>query len=315
MPKISLMFEGQNGLYWPQWKRLVAEAEDLGFAGIFRSDHFTNANPPDLPSLELVTSLTYLADRSQHLHFGPLVAPVSFRDPIMFIRQAAALDDLSGGRMYLGLGAGWQEREHRLFGYKLGDVKTRFQRLTEALEVATLLLNSKEPVTFKGKHYQLDEATLLPRPQRPGGPRILIGGNGPQKTLPLVARYAHVWNAVFISPELFRERNAQLDELLVKQGRQPGDVSRTAMLGTVFARDTAELERKLAGTNTNPANPEQKMADNIEGIVQSGRLVGTADHMREQIQRFAEAGAEELMVQWIDLEDIEGLRALAKAVL
>ena len=198
----------------------------------------------------------------------------------MFIRQAAALDDLSGGRMYLGLGAGWQDREHRMFGYELGDLKTRFQRLTEALEVATLLLNSDEPVTFKGKHYQLDGATIMPRPQRPGGPRILIGGNGLQKTLPLAARYAQDWNAVFISPENFRERNAQLDELLVKQGRQPGEVSRSAMLGLIFGRDTADLERKLAA---HPAKPGQKLADHIENIVQSGRLVGTAEHLREQI--------------------------------
>jgi alkanesulfonate monooxygenase SsuD/methylene tetrahydromethanopterin reductase-like flavin-dependent oxidoreductase (luciferase family) len=152
----------------------------------------------------------------------------------------------------------------------------------------------------------------MPRPQRPGGPRILIGGNGPQKTLPLAARYAQAWNAVFISPENFRERNALLDELLVKQGRQPGEVSRSAMIGLIFGRDTADLERKLAAR---PAKPGQKLADHIENFVQGGRLVGTAEHLREQIQRFADAGAEELMLQWIDLEDIEGLRALAKAVL
>src|SRR5258708_26587237 len=101
MVAISIMIEGQNGLTWPRWKRIVKEVEELGFAGLFRSDHFTNASPPDKDSLEMIVSLTYLADHSQRLHFGPLVAPVSFRDPRMLARQAASLDDLSGGLVSL----------------------------------------------------------------------------------------------------------------------------------------------------------------------------------------------------------------------
>src|SRR5258708_8973077 len=107
MVALSIMIEGQMGLTWRHWKRIVSEVEDLGFAGLFRSDHFTNARPPDKDSLEMVVSLTYLADHTQRIHFGPLVAPISFRDPPMLARQAAALDDLSGGRVILGLRARW----------------------------------------------------------------------------------------------------------------------------------------------------------------------------------------------------------------
>src|SRR5579884_615819 len=178
MVAVSIQVEGQNGLTWPRWKRMVAEVEDLGFAGLFRSDHFTNARPPDKESLEMLVSLTYLADHSQRIHFGPLVAPVSMRHPAMLARQAAALDDLSGGRMILGLGAGWQEREHQHFGFPLGDIPTRMRRLEEGLEVITRLLHSDEPVNYEGQFFQLHDAILLPRPQRPGGPAILIGGNG-----------------------------------------------------------------------------------------------------------------------------------------
>src|SRR5438045_3913259 len=141
----------------------------------------------------MITSLTYLADHTQRIHFGPLVAPLSMRNPSLLARQAAALDDLSNGRMILGLGAGWQEREHHLFGFDLGDVPTRFSRFEEGLEVVTRLLKSDEPVTFEGHFFQLRGATLLPRPQRPGGPSILLGGNGVKRTLPLVARYADIW--------------------------------------------------------------------------------------------------------------------------
>src|SRR5258707_7098519 len=112
------------------------------------------------------------------MHFGSLVAPLSMRDPVMLARQAAALDDLSHGRMVLGVGAGWNEREHAMFGYPLGDNATRFARLEEGLEVITRLLHTDERVSHNGRFYHLSEAMLLPRPARPGGPRLLIGCSG-----------------------------------------------------------------------------------------------------------------------------------------
>ncbi len=148
MVAVSIMIEGQMGLTWARWQRLVAAVDGLGFAGLFRSDHFTNTRPPDEDSLETIVALTYLADHSRNVHFGPLVAPLSFRDPTMLARQAAALDDLSGGRMILGLGAGWQEREHSLFGHELGDIPTRMARLEEGLAVVTRLLRSDTPSRF-----------------------------------------------------------------------------------------------------------------------------------------------------------------------
>src|SRR5260221_12781614 len=116
MVALSIMIEGQNGLTWPHWKRIVREVEDLGFTGLFRSDHFTHAQPPDDDSLEMIVSLTYLADHTQRIHFGSLVPPITFRDPCVLARQAAALDDLSGGRLILGGEAGESVREDYLFG-------------------------------------------------------------------------------------------------------------------------------------------------------------------------------------------------------
>ncbi len=179
--EVSAQIEGV-GLTWDRWKPMVPELERLGFAGIYRSDHL--ASPPDgsivVDWLELVVSLTYLADHTQRARFGSLVAPVSFRDPAMLARQASALDDLSGGRMVLGVGTGWVDGEHQMFGYELGDMETRFARLEEGLEVITLLLRSDEPVSYEGRFYQLRDALLLPRPRRPGGPPIMIGGIGPK---------------------------------------------------------------------------------------------------------------------------------------
>ena len=316
MVAISIMIEGQNGLTWPRWKRIVKEVEELGFAGLFRSDHFTNANPPDKDSLEMIVSLTYLADHSQRLHFGPLVAPISFRDPRMLARQAAALDDLSGGRMILGVGAGWQEREHRLFGYNLGDLRTRMARLEEGLEVITRLLRSDEPVTYEGRFFQLRGAILLPRPQRPGGPDIQIGGNGPKRTLPLVARYANHWNGTFISVDDFRERSAILDQLLLVAGRDPADVRRSAMLSLYFGRDMAELDRRLSWRHDEPKYAGKPLDAVIEDLKASGGIIaGTPGEVIEQIKAYDNAGADELMLQWWDLDDIDGLRAFARSVL
>lgn len=315
MTKVSIMIEGQNGLTWPLWKQLVHEVETLGFAGLFRSDHFTNARPPDKDSLEMIVSLTYLADHTERIHFGPLVAPFSFRNPMLLARQAAAIDDLSNGRMILGLGAGWQEREHRLFGFELGDIPTRSSRFAEGLEVTSRLLKSAEPVSYEGQFYQLREATLLPRPQRSGGPRILIGGNGPKRTLPLAARYATIWNAVMIPPEEFRQRSALLDTLLVAVGRQPGDVQRTMMHPINFGRDKAELERRLRWRANNPELANLSLDEAVDHLVQQHEIVGTPDMVVEQIQTYAAAGVEELMLQWLDINDVDGLRALAKSVL
>src|SRR5438105_3246991 len=188
MMKLAIMIEGSLGLTWTRWKRLVSEVDRLGFAGLFRSDHFTMTDPPDIDALELIVSLTYLAAQNQPLHFGPLVAPFSFRDPIMLARQAMALDDLSGGRMILGVGAGWLEREHTMFGYPLGDKVTRMARFEEGLAVISSLIRSDAPVNYDGRFYHLHEAHILPRPQR--ATPILVGGNGPTRTLPLTAQYA-----------------------------------------------------------------------------------------------------------------------------
>ena len=220
----------------------------------------------------------------------------------MTARIARDVDDLSGGRLTLGLGAGWQEREHANFGYDLLPVSQRFARFQQALEVVTRLLRSAEPVSFAGQYYQLHEAILLPRPQRPGGPPILIGGNGLQQTLPLVARYADEWNAVFISAARWVELYARLEELLRARGREPRDVRRSLMTGLVFGLDGDEVQRKLRGKSASD-------------LMERGLIVGTPAEVKRQVGRLAEAGLQRVMLQWLDLDDLAGLEALAKAVL
>jgi F420-dependent oxidoreductase-like protein len=301
---VAIMIEGQYGLNWPRWQKLAAAVEELGFAGLYRSDHFTNNTPPDKDSLELWVSLTWLASHTKRIEFGPLVTPVSVQNPVLTARMAMAVDDLSGGRLTLGLGAGWQEREHSLFGFDLLPLKERFDRFEEGLEVITRLLKSDRPVTYEGSYYQLRGASLLPRPARPGGPRILIGGNGEKRTLPLAARYADEWNAVFAPPAEFARLNAALDELLKAQGRAKKSVRRSLMTGVRFGRTRKELDEKLAAGNQTK-----------EELRKRGIVVGVGEEVKEQLLEREKAGVQRVMLQWLDLDDLKGLAALAKTVL
>lgn len=300
---IALMIEGQAGVDWPAWQRIARAAEDLGFAGLYRSDHFPHGSPPDQAALELWISLTWLASHTERIVFGPLVSPAAFRHPAMTAWMAYQVDDLSGGRLRLGLGAGWHAGEHRTFGLPLLAIEPRFNRFREYLEVVTRLLRSDEPVTFEGDYYTLRDALFMPRPQR-GGPPITIGGNGPRKTLPLVARYADAWNCFWRTPAQVRGLNQRLDDLLAVEGREPSDVRRTMMVGIFFGADEAALQARLAAQGRD-----------AEDLRASGALVGTPGAVRDQLGELADLGLDGVMLQWLDLDDMDGLAALARAVL
>ncbi len=305
--ELAIMIEGQNGLTWPRWQRIVLAVEELGFAGLYRSDHFTNARPPDKDSLELWVSLVWLADHTRRIRFGPLVTPFSFRHPALTARMAAAVDDLSGGRLTLGVGAGWQEREHELFGFDLLPPRERFERFEEGVIVLKQLLAGDKPVTFNGKYYRFAGAQIFPAPQRRAGLPILIGGNGKKRTLPLAAKYADEWNAVFLTPPAFRELNQYLEEWILQAGRHPQQVQRSMMTGLVLGKTQADLEEKMhayGGGGWKPADLRAR-----------GLIVGSPAEVVEQIQALSEAGVQRLMLQWLDLDDLEGMEILAKSVL
>jgi alkanesulfonate monooxygenase SsuD/methylene tetrahydromethanopterin reductase-like flavin-dependent oxidoreductase (luciferase family) len=167
--------------------------------------------------------------------------------------------------------------------------------------VITRLLNSAEPVDFSGEYYRLQEAILLPRPQRPGGPPILIGGNGAKLTLPLTARYASEWNAVYIAPDEFKAKSALLDEMLAANGRSPADVRRSLMTRVEIGEDAAIAPK------FNQQNPAE--------LRQRGLVLGTPARIVDILGTWEQAGLQRIMLQWLDLDDLDGLETLAKEVL
>ncbi|MDH3944283.1 MAG: TIGR03560 family F420-dependent LLM class oxidoreductase [Anaerolineae bacterium] len=307
MLEVALMIEGQMGLNWDRWKRIAIQTEELGFAGLYRSDHYTNPNPPDDDSLELWVSLVWLASHTERIEFGPLVTPLSFRDPTMTARMASAVDDLSGGRLQLGLGAGWQEREHESWGWELLNIPERFERFEDGLQIITQLLNSQEAISYEGNYYQVKDALMLPHPARPGGPPIVIGGSGPKYTLPLAAKYSHEWNCLGRSPEVFKELDAQLDELIAKQGREPREVKRSMMVGFEYGEDDHDLNKRI----------DERFSGkySVDDLEEYGLVVGSGDRIVDRLGKLAQAGVQRVMLQWLDLDGLDRLEAMASEIL
>jgi alkanesulfonate monooxygenase SsuD/methylene tetrahydromethanopterin reductase-like flavin-dependent oxidoreductase (luciferase family) len=312
---LSVQIEIGDGLSWERWKRIVPLVDRLGYRGLYICDHFYAGDGyPD--SVEINLAFAYLATQSQRLEFGSLVAPVSFRDPNFLVRQAMHLDNLSGGRMVLGVGAGWNEREHKSFGYELGDKRTRMDRFAEALEVMTLLARNDAPVSFDGKFYRLENARIMPRATRPNGPRIMVGGAGPQRTLPLTARYAYIWNTGGgRGPEGYKEASTRLDELLVKRGRRPSDVRRTLMAQVIPFRNDDELAQRMR--HLARATPGLSANELLAGLRERSphAIAGSPAECVDRIKAFAQVGVEEIMVQRLDLDDDEGLQIIAEEIM
>lgn len=302
---IGLMIEGQAGLTWERWDRLLRTAERANYQSVFRSDHYTEPTNTDMESLEAWVSLTYAATHTQTLEFGVLVSPITFRHPALLARMAAHVDDLSRGRLTLGMGTGWMEREHTNFGIPFPPLSTRYEMLKDGLEVVTRLLLSDTPTSYQGEHFRLKDAILLPRPQRAGGPPILIGGNGRNKTLALTAEYADEWNGVFIDPATYRDLNQHLNDLLAQRGRASGEVKRSLMTRVTFAKDDADLRRI-----------QTEMGQTLEQLRRGERaLAGTPAMLIDQIGAYRDAGCERFMLQWLDLDDLDGIERMAVDVL
>lgn len=300
--ELAINVEGQNGLNWDNWKRIVLAAEELGFAGVFRSDHFSSFDsPPDLDALECWVSLTWLAGNTRRVQFGPLVTPVTFRHPAITARMAANLDDLSGGRLILGLGTGWAEREHTIWGLELGDMKTRFQRFEEGLELVYRLFHETGPLTLNGRFYSVKDAQLLPRPKRAGGPTILVGGQGGKKTLSLAVRYADEWNTFLMPAADAVQLSKRLDEALAEAGRDPESIRRSIMLNVVVGKTDADVKRKMGGMT--------------EAECRAIGVIGTANAVADQLAEYAAAGLYRVVAQMNDLNDMDFLEILGTQVI
>ncbi len=309
MPDLGIMIEGQEDMTWQRFFRLADTVEALGFESLFRSDHLTALEgDAGRASLALWPSLGALAARTRRIRFGPLVCSVTFHHPALLAKNAAAVDQLSGGRFELGLGAGWYAGEHRKFGVRYPPYAARLEMLEEGAHVIQALW-AGGPVDFAGKHFSLVQAETYPLPVQNPAP-FIMGGKGHQ-TLKIVARYATEWNCSYVGLPTFIEKSRELDEACRAIGRDPAAIRRSLMLPFVIGRDAAAVQGRIqAQCATFPNLPTDHA-----GWLAAGFLGGTPAQLLDQIHAWTAAGCTRFMLQHNDLDDLDSLELLASEVL
>jgi F420-dependent oxidoreductase-like protein len=315
MASVGIMIEGQEGLTWNRWRRIAEAVERLGFESLWRSDHlFSLFDVPDRPGLDTWASLTALAMMTRRIRFGPLVCPMTFRHPSLLAREAAAVDVLSGGRLELGVGAGWHEREHQAFGVPYPPIGERFQRLVEGLQVIRALWQ-EGPAHVQGRYYSLQGAAGWPKPVRQSAMPIIVGGRAP-RALRIAARYADEWNcAGNLSPAQVRERVEILDEACRAAGRDPRTLRRSWMGAFLIGANGSALERRARAVQSYLPALADTSAAALPGVLrQRGWLVGSAQEIADQMRALVAEGISRFMLQMFDQEDEEALHMLAEGV-
>jgi F420-dependent oxidoreductase-like protein len=314
--KLGVMLEGQEGLTWDLWRQIMARVEELGFESLWRSDHFMSIVDSNRDVLETWVALTLTAAETTRLRFGSLVCPMTFRHPSLLAQMAAAVDTLSGGRLVLGVGAGWNEQEHRVFGIPFPPLKERMHMLEEGIEVIRRLLDDG-PAYFAGRYYQLDGANPRPKPtQRPRIP-LLIGTTGQGRMLRIVARYADEWDVPGItSPTAYRARCESLAAYCHEINRDPREIRRCVSTAYLIGRNAAELRRR--GEAMQQLIPSLAAHDPgaVPDVLRAdGWLVGTPDQIIVQLRALADEGVERVMFQHNDQTDFDALALLAHDVM
>jgi probable F420-dependent oxidoreductase len=286
------------------WDRLAAtarRAEELGFDSVWISDHFfltlgRYGGPDDIyGSAEPLTALAGLAAVTERVRLGTLVLGAGFRHPALLAKAAVTIDLLSGGRLDLGLGAGWYEDEYGAFGYRFGSAGERFEILEETVEVLGLLFGEKEPVTWEGRHFRLEEAYCRPRPVQEPRPPLWLGGKGGPRLLRLVARRADGWNTVWVwTPEAYAERARALDEACRREGRDPATVARSLGLYTLVGEDERDLVARYRALQR--WMPGGGLDGELLDDWARDKLVGTPEAVIHRLADFAAMGVGEFIV-------------------
>jgi F420-dependent oxidoreductase-like protein len=313
---LGVLIEGEAGLTWDRWRRIVASVEALGYESLWRSDHLLSLLDDGRESLETWVALTLAAAETTRLRFGPLVCPMTFRHPSLLAKMAADVDALSGGRLILGVGAGWNECEHRAFGIPFPPLRERMEMLEEGIEVIVRLLGV-EPAHFSGRHYRLAGANLRPQAGQRSRIPLLIGGGGERRTLRMVARYADEWDVPGdLTPAAYCAKSARLTEYCRAINRDPGEIRRGVSTAYLIGRNESELRRRsqvlqqllpsLAAVDTS-AVPET--------LRTSGWRVGTPDQIAADLRALAAEGVQRVILLHYDQTDYEALELVAREVM
>jgi F420-dependent oxidoreductase-like protein len=297
------MIEGQEDVTWDDWVALASACEEHGVEALFRSDHYVSGFDESRPVLDAWTTVAGLAARTTKLELGTLVSPATFRHPAVLARSAATADEISGGRVTLGMGAGWMEREHEAYGFEFGTTGERVARFGEQIEIVHGLLHENR-VDFAGTYYELDDAPGLGRPDLP----ILVGGSAKRGTAGPAVRYADEYNALFGTLDQARERKQALDEACEQGGRDPSTLRYSLMAPCVIGRDEQEVleSARRIGARFGRSQEEVLERNRAHGPV------GTIAEAVERLKQIEEIGYERVMLQHLAHDDLDTVALIGR---
>ena len=303
---LRIFTEPQQGASYDDLLTVATTAEQLGFDAFFRSDHYLGMGTEGLPGpTDAWVTLAGIARETSTIRLGTLMTSATFRFPGPLAISVAQVDQMSGGRVELGLGAGWFDAEHTSYGIPFPDTRERFDRFEEQLAVVTGLWRTHpgERFTHEGRYYPVTDSPALPKPVQQPAPPVLIGGLGKKRTPALAARYADEFNLPFVSTETTREQFARVRAACDEVGRDPGTLRWSNALVVCVGSDEAEFRRRAEAIGREP-----------DELRENG-VAGTPAEAVETIGRYAAEGAERVYLQVLDLHDLEHLHLIADEVM
>ena len=303
---LRIFTEPQQGASYDDQLAVARRTEECGFSAFFRSDHYLAMGGDGLPGpTDSWVTLAGLARETSTIRLGTLVTSATFRLPGPLAITVAQVDVMSGGRVDLGLGAGWFDAEHTAYGVPFPDTAERFDRLEEQLAIITGLWRTPvgETFSFHGDHYVVADSPALPKPTSPDGPPIIVDGHGKRRTPRLAARYAAEFNVGFSSADVVGDRFVRVREACDTAGRDPDELVYSAALTVCCGRDDAEVRRRA-----------EAIGREVDELRESG-VVGTPGECGETIGRYASIGTERVYLQVLDLHDLDHLDLIAAQVM
>jgi F420-dependent oxidoreductase-like protein len=308
--RVALMIEGQEGVSWQQWVALAQACEEHGIETLFRSDHYLSGiAPTERESLDAWTTLAGLAVRTSRLRLGTLVSPVTFRHPSLLAKAVVTVDHISGGRVELGMGAGWMEEEHRAYGFDFPPSKERAARLAEQIEIVHRQW-TEESTSFESSRYRIEAAPALPKPVQRPRPPLIVGGQGGPGTIRPAVRFADEYNTYLADADACRARRAKLDEECERQGRDPTSIRFSLMTGFLLGRDEDGL-RERASRIMAFSKREGDSTEVIERYRARG-VAGSPEEIAEGLRALEDARVDRVMLQHLLHDDLETVAVIGE---
>lgn len=303
--RLTVFVEPQQGASYEDQLRIAQRAEECGFEAFFRSDHYLRMGQRDgLPGpTDAWLTLAGLARETTRIRLGTLLSAATFRYPGPLAISAAQVDQMSGGRVELGLGAGWYEQEHTAYAIPFPPVRERFERLAEQLEIVVGLWSTSTTFSFEGNHYRVTDSPGLPKPVQSPYPPLIIGGHGTRRTPALAARFATEFNVPFGTVEVAAERIAGVRAACEQQGRDPGSLVYSVALPVCCGVSDAEVARRAAAIGTD-----------VDSLRNRASLVGTPAQVAEQIRAYQALGMSRVHLQVLDMSDLDHLNLVSEQV-